>query len=811
MKLFAGPLRTGFLTVLTALLLPVLGIGVASADMSVGDTVMLKVPDLSQFPDDIETHQFTCRAVTEHAYWLVQDSVSVKEGAGPGIQDTTVWNNLIHQGELDTLTSEFEGNGVNVFGTVTEYLGDAVDTDGDPRIWIVLATMRDTFQYSGSAVDRKTMEYVNPDDVNGSGLFNDHDIVYINVHTYTRTEANLSVAKQLRRFFIPNGLGVLVRTSVKPTEDLWIVRGLGETCQYFCYGIAATTPYGLGIAYDILQFSKNPQYVMTVYQSGSPKMDFAGTRGQTFLWMMYLAQRNTDAILETIAQSDTTGLFNVAHAIDPSVPDDIAIQTNVVPIYFDWLICNLTSNLRDDMAGGIYTYDIFSDTSSSFGHIGQALAFEGRFSDGDYPLPVWIPEDGITAPIWGAQYDRFEGDYSSYPTVYFNGAYADAGGSGTPIDGKWTAFVVSVDTANVEIASVVEVTFNDLYNGSFEMAGDDAYFVVTNNNEEGATDLKYILSQDTDLPEVLLAVHQNSVNDQYMDIYTTLFENNPEGFDWYGPIFTAAGSDTTSIFEMKSFYGTLWDCRFNAWKAGDFTLQVAGYDSSGFSVTESRDISVGYVATGKMTLNVNSICLEVMAGAAAPGTMVSLCESSILDIALTSQVPLEVVEGMMTGINAGPVSIPNVNATLSFPAESPEGAVYRYTVNGWEQLDSYYQNGRMCALVSEGGNFVYGDAPGIYSPEIPAEFCFGGTYPNPFSAEAAISFSLPSAGRVNVIIYDMSGRAVRTLNDTEMQAAEHTLMWDGLDETGNAVGAGVYFCRLQACGETVTQKMLRIE
>ena len=57
----------------------------------------------------------------------------------------------------------------------------------------------------------------------------------------------------------------------------------------------------------------------------------------------------------------------------------------------------------------------------------------------------------------------------------------------------------------------------------------------------------------------------------------------------------------------------------------------------------------------------------------------------------------------------------------------------------------------------------------------------------------------------------MSGRAVRTLSDTEMQAAEHTLMWDGLDQAGNTVGAGVYFCRLQACGETVTQKMLRIE
>ena len=83
MILFAGSRRTGLLAILTALLLPALGVGVASADMSVGDTVILKVPDLSAFPNQIEEHQFTCRAVTEHAYWLVQDTVTVKEGSGP--------------------------------------------------------------------------------------------------------------------------------------------------------------------------------------------------------------------------------------------------------------------------------------------------------------------------------------------------------------------------------------------------------------------------------------------------------------------------------------------------------------------------------------------------------------------------------------------------------------------------------------------------------------------------------------------------------------------------------------------------------
>ncbi|MCK5115762.1 MAG: T9SS type A sorting domain-containing protein [Candidatus Aegiribacteria sp.] len=810
MRIFAGPHRTGFITILAALLLPVLGIGVAGADLVVGDTVMLQVPDLSEFPEPIEEHQFTCRAVTANAYWLVQDTCSVP-GTGPGVLDTIVWNNLITQGELDTLTLEFEGGGVDVYGTVTEYLGAVPDTDDDPRVWIVMATIRDLYQ--DTPTDSKVMAYVNPADVDTSGAFNNHDIFYINLHSYTQNIASLIIAKQLRKFYIPNGMGMLIRTATQPLEDPWVIRGLGAVCQYLSYGITRTDPGNYGLAWNLLMFEKNPEIELTYYKAGEVAWawDYGLSRAQGFLWFMYLAQREGDGILETIAQSDGTGMLSIANAIDPSVPDEEAVQTNVVPIYNDWLVCNVTSNLRDGMSGGIYMYDIFADSADAFSHSHQSSAFEGRFSDGDYPLPVWLPTLGMAATIWAPQLDRFTGDYTADPTVYFNGAFADDIGSGSLINGKWVAFIVSVDTVNETIVSVEEATLNDLYNGSFELAGDNAFLIVTNNNEGGQVDLKYVLSQDSDVPDVLLAVHQNSVNDQYLTVYTSLFDSIPEGFDWYGPVFTASNADTSNVFGMDEFYATLWDTRFTAWTGGDFTLQIAGYDSSGFSASNSTNISVGYVSTNTMSLSVNGIHLDVMAGAAAPGTMVSLCESSILDLSMYTQIPVADVADMMTGIIAGPVGIPGINATLSFPATSSEGAVYRYTVNGWEQQDSYYQGGRMCAIVANSGNYVYGEAPGVYSPEIPAEFHFGGIYPNPFSAEAAISFSLPSAGRVSVTIYDMSGRAVRNLSDTEMQAAEHTLMWDGLDQTGNAVGAGVYFCRLQACGEIVTQKMLRIE
>ncbi len=817
MIFFAGSRRIGLFTVLAALLLPALGVGVASADMSVGDTVMLKVPDLSQFPSAIEEHQFTCRAVTTHAYWLVQDTISVKTGTGPGVFGNPVWDTLMTQGQLDTLTGDFEGNGVDVYGTVTEYLGDIPDTDDDPRVWIVFATITDF--YNTNPGDRQVMVYVNPEDVDGSGSFNNHDIVYINVHSYSTSPSQLAdIARWARLYNVPTGLGELLRTAVKPNENPWVTRGLGAACQYLCYGL--TTTYdgnGPGLLYDLKKFKAGADIELTYWQTGKESAhmkDYALARGAEFTWMMYMAQRFGDSVFNSIAQSDTTSMLNMARAIDSSVPDDVAIQTNVVPIYNDWLICNLVNDLKDESFGGIYTYDIIPG-DVDFGCIGFSSSFAHRFGTAtSYPIDVWIADegDGMMAPIWAGQYVEFAGDYADYPTMYFNGMYSDDGGSGTILNGKWTGQAVVVNADTTEILSIDAVTLNDFYTGSFELSGGLTYLVTTNNNEGGQTGLRYVLSQDTDLPYVLLSAHQNTVNDQYITLYTTLYDDGiPEGFDWYGPIFHAITSDSSGLFGMSEFYETIWSHRFTAWEAGAYTLQIAGYDSTGFDFANSIAVAVDYVTSDGATLSVNDIHLNVAAGAAAPGTMLSMCESSMLGLAIDAQTSLEAARGQMTGILAGPVSIPSINAVISFPAENSEGAVYNYTADGWIRLESWYQSGRMSATVTDGGNYAFGSSPGVSSPEIPGNFRFGGTYPNPFSAEAAISFSLPSTGHVNVTIYDMTGRAIRTLTDTEMMAAQHSLIWDGLDETGHAVGAGVYFCRLQACGETVTQKMLRIE
>ncbi len=68
--------------------------------------------------------------------------------------------------------------------------------------------------------------------------------------------------------------------------------------------------------------------------------------------------------------------------------------------------------------------------------------------------------------------------------------------------------------------------------------------------------------------------------------------------------------------------------------------------------------------------------------------------------------------------------------------------------------------------------------------------------PNPFRGLTEIGFALAEPGPVEAAIYSKSGSRVRTLLDQERAAGEHTLVWDGKDDSGAMVPEGVYFLML---------------
>lgn len=88
-----------------------------------------------------------------------------------------------------------------------------------------------------------------------------------------------------------------------------------------------------------------------------------------------------------------------------------------------------------------------------------------------------------------------------------------------------------------------------------------------------------------------------------------------------------------------------------------------------------------------------------------------------------------------------------------------------------------------------------------------ARFELSAPRPNPVSGPSQISFSLAETSRVDLKVFDVAGRAVRTLAAQEFEPGSHVAKWDGLDDRGRRVSPGIYMVQLTSPKETASRKM----
>ncbi|UCF78867.1 MAG: T9SS type A sorting domain-containing protein [Candidatus Eiseniibacteriota bacterium] len=84
-------------------------------------------------------------------------------------------------------------------------------------------------------------------------------------------------------------------------------------------------------------------------------------------------------------------------------------------------------------------------------------------------------------------------------------------------------------------------------------------------------------------------------------------------------------------------------------------------------------------------------------------------------------------------------------------------------------------------------------------------------YPNPFNPFTRIEFSLAKPARVVLRIYDIAGRAVRTLLDARREPGTYSEVWDGRTDDGRELPSGVYFCRLEAGDFVAARKVVLLK
>lgn len=70
-------------------------------------------------------------------------------------------------------------------------------------------------------------------------------------------------------------------------------------------------------------------------------------------------------------------------------------------------------------------------------------------------------------------------------------------------------------------------------------------------------------------------------------------------------------------------------------------------------------------------------------------------------------------------------------------------------------------------------------------------------YPNPFNPTTTILFSIQDNSKVELTIYNLKGQKVKTLINDNFEKGIHSILWNGNDESGNAVSSGVYLYKLK--------------
>jgi len=104
-----------------------------------------------------------------------------------------------------------------------------------------------------------------------------------------------------------------------------------------------------------------------------------------------------------------------------------------------------------------------------------------------------------------------------------------------------------------------------------------------------------------------------------------------------------------------------------------------------------------------------------------------------------------------------------------------------------------------------------GDLARLTVDAVPTVYSLAQNFPNPFNPTTTIEYSIPQAGNVELVIFNMAGQKVRTLINEKQAASYKKVVWDGKNDMGETVGAGLYFYKLVSGNFSKIQKMTLIK
>ncbi|MDP7465166.1 MAG: T9SS type A sorting domain-containing protein, partial [Candidatus Marinimicrobia bacterium] len=150
-------------------------------------------------------------------------------------------------------------------------------------------------------------------------------------------------------------------------------------------------------------------------------------------------------------------------------------------------------------------------------------------------------------------------------------------------------------------------------------------------------------------------------------------------------------------------------------------------------------------------------------------------------------------------------------STIDIPAMGDDGNYYStgYMQVGDTPTFKLLSGGKLTTLEgdvptwSDNGLFIVSNLSQVVIPEV---YSLSQAYPNPFNPTTTLSFAIPIDSEVSLSVYNLQGREVSTLINTNMDAGYHSIVWDA-----NSYASGVYFVKMMAGEYISTQKLMLIK
>lgn len=94
--------------------------------------------------------------------------------------------------------------------------------------------------------------------------------------------------------------------------------------------------------------------------------------------------------------------------------------------------------------------------------------------------------------------------------------------------------------------------------------------------------------------------------------------------------------------------------------------------------------------------------------------------------------------------------------------------------------------------------------------DLPTARLIHNVFPNPIQNQTTIHYQLPHTSRVNLSIYDVQGRIIKTITSETHEPGTYEALWDAKDNQGRKVANGIYFYRIETDDETAVNKIVLV-